>query len=168
MMHYKKQQGFTLIELIMSIALMGIIAGIFISTIIEGARTYVFITSQNEASFTARFALKRMMIESRNASRITAADTTSLAFTNTYSEDIQLSLSGSVISISDDGGANTYPLIENANSLTITYYDNQNNALATPVGNPDEVHSISFELETTKNGIPFPVKGKIYLRTKPK
>ena len=78
----QQQRGYTLVEMVMSIVLMAIIAGIFVSTIIEGSRTYVFIESQNEASFTAKFALKRILMDIRNASRIYSADATNIAFEN--------------------------------------------------------------------------------------
>ena len=108
----QRQKGYTLIELVMGIVLMGIIAGIFIATIVEGSRTYAFIESQKEAAFTAKFALKRLLIECRNAYQISAADTTDLTFINTYSENIQINLSAPVLNISNDGGVNFYPLCQ--------------------------------------------------------
>ncbi len=161
-----KNAGFTLIEIVMSIVLMGIIAGIFISTIVESSRTYVFIESQYEASFTAKFAIKRMVLECRNASLIYSADTNSLDFRNCYNEHIVFNYSGNTITISDDGGINSYPLCDNISNFNFAYYDNQNNQLTTPVDNPGEIQSISMFLETKKNGIKFPVTGKVYLRTK--
>ena len=161
-------KGHTLIEVTMCIALMGIIASIFISTIVEGSRTYAFIESQNEASFTAKFALKRILLETRNARIISSADSTSIAFTNTFSENIQFVLNSSTLNMSDDNGVNFYPLAENLNSFELNYYDNLNNLLTRPVANPDDIHSISISVEAEKNGIPFPLKGKMYLRIKPK
>ncbi|MCK5707586.1 MAG: type II secretion system protein [Candidatus Aureabacteria bacterium] len=164
--YYKK--GYTLVEVTMSIMLMGIIASIFVSTIVEGARTYVFIESQAEAANTAKFSLKRILRDCRNATVISSADSTSITFTNAFSEDMQFVLSGNVLNISDDNGTNFYPLAENVQSLSFSYYDNLNNSLATPVADPSEIMSISIELKTQKNNISFPVKGKIYLRIKPK
>jgi len=164
----RKVRGYTLIEVTMSIVLMSIIAGIFIATIVDGSRTYAFITSQEEASFTAKFALKRILMDVRNANQIYSADATSIAFQNTYSEDIQFNLSGSSLTMSDDGGANFYPLTENITLFNMDHYDNQNILLTNPVANPDLIHSISITLETEKNGVTFPIKGKVYLRIKPK
>jgi len=163
-----KQKGYTLIEIIMSIVLMGIISGIFISTIVEGSRTYAFIESEYEAAFTAKFALKRLLLECRNASLIYSADKPEIDFQNCYGEHIVFKYSGNTITISDNGGADNYPLCENAKYFSFMYFDNQNNQLSVPVDNPSEIQSISISLETEKNGITFPVKGKVYLRTKQK
>ena len=164
----RKQGGHTLIEVVMSIALMGVIAGIFISTIVDGARTYAFIESQNEAAVTAKFALKRLLMDTRNVREIHSADSTNITFTNAFSEDMQFALNSNIIEMSDDGGTNFYPLAENVNTFNLDYYDNLNTLLAKPVANPDDIYAISISLQTEKNGIPFPVKGKTYLRIKPK
>jgi hypothetical protein len=160
--------GYTLFEVVICIMLMGIIGGMFMGTIVEGSRTFAFIESQNDASFNAQFALKRILLECRQASQMTQADATSVAFVNAYSESIRVSLNGTVLNLSTDGGANFYPLSEIISAFDLVYYDNMNNQLARPVADPGAIHSINILVEAEKNSIKFPLKAKVYLRTKPK
>jgi prepilin-type N-terminal cleavage/methylation domain-containing protein len=160
--------GYTLIEVVMSIVLLGIIASIFISTIVNGAQTYAFIETQNEISFATKFALKRMLMDCRNAGVISSAGANSISFTNSFSESMSFSISGTTVLISDNGGVSSYPLAENITSFKISYYDNANNALSTPVADPNAIQSISIAISALKNGVKFDIRGKLYLRTKPK
>jgi type II secretory pathway component PulJ len=164
----KIQLGYTLFEVVICIMIMGVIGGMFMGTIVEGSRTFAFIESQNEASFNAQFTLKRILLECRQAAQVTQADAAGIAFINAYSESVRVSLNGTVLSLSTDGGANFYPLSESVSAFDLGYYDNMNNQLARPVADPGAIHSINILVEAEKNGIRFPLKAKAYLRTKPK
>lgn len=58
-----KQKGFTLIELILTIVLIGIISGVTAKILMTGIDTYSFVTNRKDASQHARVAMERMVDE---------------------------------------------------------------------------------------------------------
>lgn len=61
-----QSKGFTLVEIVLTIAIVGIIAGVAAMIIMQGAQTYTTEQSRGEAHQQARFALERMSREARS------------------------------------------------------------------------------------------------------
>lgn len=61
-----QSKGFTLIETVLTIALVGILAGVAAVIIMQGAKSYSTGQSRGEAHQQARFALERMSREARS------------------------------------------------------------------------------------------------------
>ncbi len=78
---WRNQKGFTIPELLVAVAVVGLLlaAVLFIQ---QGAlQAYVFNSTSTETQQNARFALDRMAREIRQASAITTAATNSITFT---------------------------------------------------------------------------------------
>jgi prepilin-type N-terminal cleavage/methylation domain-containing protein len=133
--HIKKvkldARGFTLIELIASLVLLGIIAVIAGMGIVQITKQYVFAQKAGETAQVAQVAMARMVKELarvRSGSSIgTATAPVSITFATPPSETGTISWSGS------DSGTfvkpilmNSLPLIENINNLTLRYYNTYN------------------------------------------
>jgi len=128
----RNKRGFTLIELIMVIVLVGIIAGV-IAPFMGNAFTYwALVRNEREAIATARMALARMTREIRHIEEVTSIDT----FTATQFEfdrvkpdqtmdDVDFELSGDTIL------RNSQELADNVSSLAFAYLDADGNTTAT-------------------------------------
>jgi prepilin-type N-terminal cleavage/methylation domain-containing protein len=121
-------KGFTLIEIVMSIVLVGILAGVASMIIMQGARSYSAGQSRGEAHQQARFAMDRMareirLIRSRTIADIPVMNPTDLRFTDINGTDVRFQLDGSNnIQRSQNGGVTWNVLASGISALTINYF----------------------------------------------
>jgi len=83
----KKDAGFTLIEIIVTLVLLGIMAAIAGMLIAQGARGYITANENNKLSQKAQLALDRMILEFEDISAISAvteSSSSSICYTLTY------------------------------------------------------------------------------------
>lgn len=121
-MKKKRQKGFTLIETIMVMVIVGFIAA-FLSTVIYGGiNSWLFLKGQAGMMADTSNALRRMVREVRLTSdnNITAATTTEYAFTDKNNNAIDYKMVGT------DLQRNGAVLLNNlsANGLIFNYLDN--------------------------------------------
>lgn len=120
------QRGFTMVELVIVIVLVGVIAMTASILIGQAAKTYQSSDNYSAISNQGRLALEMMAREIRllrSPADITsscAAATTALNFTDTNGTPVTYSFAGSTLSA---GGV---PLADNLTAFTITYYDKSN------------------------------------------
>jgi prepilin-type N-terminal cleavage/methylation domain-containing protein len=138
----RRQAGFTLPELMVACALVGIVlAGTFVA-MKQGANAYEFTSGRVEVQETGRVALDRMMHDLRSGSTVTAATANSITFnyidetlttvTVTYSlsgTDLQRNQTNPVPTV-----AQPETLIGGVNTFALVYYDS-NNVVTTTVAN---------------------------------
>lgn len=145
----RRKRGFSLIELIMAIMILGIIAGVGAPLIIEVSEAWIFQTQRKELSESARIAMDRMIREIRRildrASVITANSTT-FQFIDIDNRNITFGISGTVLTRSVNGIP--YRLASNISSLSFTYYDSAGAVIATPTLNPaqTDIRRIAIDL----------------------
>lgn len=125
MKHLRDERGFTLLELMMATAVIGLImAGIFVLQV-GGQQAYLFGSNRVETQQNARVALDLMTRELRAATSITTLDgATGITFEWKDELDathtIQYALAGTTLNRTFDGA--TTPLIGGVKVLTMTYY----------------------------------------------
>lgn len=148
-----KEKGFTLIEVVVSLVLIGIlaaIAGMGLSMIAEG---YVFAKLNAETVQKAQIAMARMVKELGSATTITSANTSAITFTRpeaaTTTTNI-IDLSGTAVRIQVGAGNTASTLIANTTGFTMAYFDATGGALTVPVGAPANIRRIYITL--TVNG----------------
>ncbi|HWR73764.1 MAG TPA: prepilin-type N-terminal cleavage/methylation domain-containing protein [Nitrospirota bacterium] len=105
-----RSKGFTLIEIVVTIVLVGIVTGIAAMIIMQGAQSYSIEQSRGEAHQQARFALERMareirLIRSRTASDISTWNNVALEYFDINGTQIGFQLSGGNIQRRENGGA---------------------------------------------------------------
>lgn len=125
----KKQRGFTLIELIFVIALMGIISVVISKTLFESYRTFMTAQDASELDWNTFLALERLANDIhtiRSASDITTISATQLVFVNQSGATIQYQLSGSLLL------RNSITLASGIQSFAFTYLNKNGITTATP------------------------------------
>lgn len=125
MRHLRDQRGFTLTELMITTAIIGLImAGILVLQV-GGQQAYLFGSNRVETQQNARVALDLIIRELRSATSITdLASATSITFVwkdeLDASHTIQYALAGTTLNRTFDGA--TTPLIGGVRTLDMTYY----------------------------------------------
>lgn len=157
------KRGFTLIELVLVITLIGIIAGVITLPLVEGVTVWFQAITREGITESGRIAIERMTREIRNTRRtaannpcISSATATSFVFSN-YSSDcsnsITFDISGTNIRRS---GIN---LADNVQFLEFRYYDGSN----VTTGVLANIRRVSIEIVSTRGGETARKYSEVYL-----
>lgn len=118
----QKNKGFTLIEIIVTLVLVGILAAVAGFGIVEVARGYAAARENERMSQTARIALLRMSRELMELESVDSASTSGIAATNPDGHQVAFGLSGTEILLDDDTTASDgETLIDRVNSFQLGY-----------------------------------------------
>jgi prepilin-type N-terminal cleavage/methylation domain-containing protein len=148
----KKTSGFTLVEAILVIAILGIIAGIGISSIVTASDALSFLTVRSEVDQSADVAMARMLSDMRRLKdnlSVNTANASQFRFLDVDSTDINYYLNGNNLM------RNSNILASNVASLAITYYDINGAQLNPPVagiGTATDIYRIKIIL-TFQGGV---------------
>jgi prepilin-type N-terminal cleavage/methylation domain-containing protein len=131
-----QSNGFTLVEIIVTIVIIGIIASISAGIISQGAKVYSTEDSRSNAHYQARLAVERMAREIRMMRSETAADiptwaANDLRFTDINGNDVRFQLNAGTIRRSSDGGTTWNDLAKNVTALAFTYLQSDGTTAAT-------------------------------------
>jgi prepilin-type N-terminal cleavage/methylation domain-containing protein len=121
----RKQAGFTLIEVIIVMVLVGILAVMAGMGILSGVQSYIFAKENAPTSQKAAAAMARMSREFMELSSITSVGTSSIVYTD-INGNHALALVGGEIRMIDGSVLPTATtgdvLIGNINSMTLSFY----------------------------------------------
>ncbi len=143
------QHGFTLAELMVVMAVIGIImAGVLVIQM-GGEQAYLYGSSRVETQQNARVALDLMTRELRSAQSITTIPSaTDITFVDENGSTVEYALSGSTLNRTQ--GGTTTPLIGGVQTLAMTYYSvyDVSNSTYTTTSNAAQVRVINISLVT--------------------
>ena len=160
----RDQAGFSLAELLVVVAILGLVMGGAFTLLAASQQSYAFGAARVEAQQAARVGLERMVRELREAgydptgagfAAIEAAEPTRVVFQRDLNgngvidptrERVSFLLRGTVLRRDAGGGAQ--PLVEGVRRLTFTYYDRDGAGTT----NPARVASIRILLEAGPTG----------------
>jgi prepilin-type N-terminal cleavage/methylation domain-containing protein len=156
-----KQQGFTLIELVMVIVILAIITGM--SSLLLSQGFNAFFTSEDvlDAQWQGQIAIQRMARDIqliRSPADISTATSSQLSYTDINNNSISYTLSGSNLTLTKNSSAQV--LAEGVNSLTFTYYNNSGSA---PASN-SAIRYINISIVVTQNNANYSLTTTIYPR----
>jgi prepilin-type N-terminal cleavage/methylation domain-containing protein len=145
----REQRGFTLTELLVVAAVLGVILAGVVVIQQRGQEAYLFGAHRVEVQQNNRSALERMVKELRTAKSVTAIPSASnLTFVDENGATAQYQLSGTTLNRTVSG--TTTPLIGGVQGLTMTYYSAWNGATntGTTTTTPASVRLIRVTLVT--------------------
>lgn len=144
----KQQPGFTLIESVMAVVLIGIIALVFSAYINESFRAWVFMGQEKQATFQSQAALTRMIKEIKRIQHNTSISTwtsTTLVFTNIDGVTITFTQSGTNLLMNGDILVQD---LANPGGVAFSYLKADGTAAAAVV----EISIIKVRLKVVQNG----------------
>ncbi len=155
-----KNKGFTLIELVIVIVILGIIASIATPLLLVISDSLSFLVSRAGMDQAADVALSMMTREVRRLkddSSVNAAASSQFSFDDVNSNAISYSLSGT------DLMRNSDILASDVQDLSFTYYGDSGGTISTPVVSPNEtdIRRIDISLEFMSSGQTFYYKSQV-------
>jgi prepilin-type N-terminal cleavage/methylation domain-containing protein len=149
----RDQRGFTLTELLVVAAVLGMILAAVVLVQQQGQQAYIFGSHRVEVQQNNRAALELMLRELRSATSVTAVPSaTNLTFLDENGNTIQYQISGAILNrtITVAGTATTTPLIGGVQTLAMAYYSDWNGATntGTATTTPAQVKLIRLQLVT--------------------
>ncbi len=163
-MRLMPHRGFTLLEMVMVIVILGIIIGMSSSLLTQGLNA--FPTGENivNANWQGQIAMERMsrdILLIRSPTDITTTASNNLAFTDMNNNTISYALSGTSLNLTENG--NTSILADGVQSLTFNYFDKNGTSTATPA----LVRLITVSINITQNNASYTLTTGIYPRNLP-
>ncbi len=154
-LHTPHSEGFTLIEAVITIVIVGIIASIAAMIILQGIQSYTKEQNLSDAHYQARLAMERMAREIRTTRQlgaigtvaigtITGNPTSSLIFTDLTGTDITYALGGTTLNRTVGGVPS--PLATGVTTLQFRHYDSAGVLTTTALA----VWTIQIDLTDTK------------------
>lgn len=164
----KGKEGFTLIEIVVVLVIVGILAAILIEPFRQGVKSFVGIETRSDLTSQARDATTRIVREIRNIQKkandkpnITSADGTSITFVDNRGTSISFSLSGNTVL------RDTNILADKVSNLEFRYFKGDNTALTTfplSAADLDEVRRVLVILAMQEGTESVTMTGQAFLR----
>jgi prepilin-type N-terminal cleavage/methylation domain-containing protein len=147
---FREQRGFTLAELLVVTAIIGMVMGAIFTLQQQGQQAYLLGSNRIEAQQNARVALDLITRDLRTALSVTSIPSgQDITFVDENGNSIRYSLSGTTLNRTDPvNGA--IPLMGGVQSLTFTYYsayDGSTNT-GTTTGVPGSVRVVKVQIQT--------------------
>lgn len=175
------RQGFTLIELVLSISVGVIISGIAATLLWNASRQRAEVSTRGELFDAASAAVEVVFRYVREIpqdecpsnptpcllahAQISTASATDLRFGNT---GFRLNAGNNTVEMTIDNGAHWYALVKEASGFAISYRDRSGSALTSfPLSSTDRaaVRRVGIDLTLTRGGETAHVRSGLYLRS---
>ncbi len=169
-------RGFTLVETIMSIVVLGVVGVVVALTLADGVNGYLLASRRMTMTQEAREALVRMVREIRGLDKrisagnnvgIITADVSTFRFLDGNNTDITFDKSGTTIRRSGDGQVTWDTLANNVSVLTFKYYNSSNNELTSvPLSqaNINALRWLSVEITLATGGQSVKMRSQVFPR----
>ena len=161
-------EGFTLMEIILVLVLIGIMATVLIPTLQEGMLSYTATETRGDLTAQARQAASRITRELRNIQKeadntpnISSANVTTVTFVDVLDNTITFNLSGGTVQ------RNSNTLVEQVSNLSFRYFNATNAELTSfPLNATDRnnVRRILVVLTLADGGLTVLVTEQAFLR----
>ncbi len=167
------QTGFTLVETVMALLVLGLLAAMAYPMLSNGVRAYVEGADRVETLAKLRIAGERITRELREVRRNPLApanyefntmDAASVEFVKNDGTTVTISANAPLVDLAYDNPAGTWTLTDQLASLTFNYYQADG---STPATGSADVAFVEFELVLADDGNSFPQRSRVALRNQP-
>lgn len=155
------KKGFTLVEIILTISLIGILFTIASTVLRQGVDSYSTITERGGALQASRFAIERMVRELRRCgddtdNQLQNISETQIGFTDADNLNTNFSLNGQTLRRGND------TLLDSVTSLTFTGYKSDN----TQTTSAPQVRRVRIQMSVLPQGqiTPLTLRTDVFLR----
>ena len=129
-------RGFTLVEIVITIVIVGIISGIAAMVILQGAKAYSVEQSRSDVHYQARLALERMgreirMVRSRTVADIPMMNPTLFLYTDSQGIQMGFRLNAGAAQRTEDNGTTWQTLATGVTALNFSYLQQDDVTAAT-------------------------------------
>lgn len=166
----RMSSGFTAIEMVMAIVLIGILAAASLPVIFSGVRTYQDTTVSLVTLSKLRYATERMAREIREIRRNTVTPSNydistwtagTLAFVKRDGTTVTITAAAPNVTLGYSAPAVTSTLTDQVSSLTFNYYQIDGTTAATSIAN---MAFVQISLTLIQDGAPFTQRTRVALR----
>jgi prepilin-type N-terminal cleavage/methylation domain-containing protein len=157
----KKIEGVSLVELMVTIVLIGIIAAVTARMLVTGAGAFNSVSSRNKVLHSNRISLEMLMKDLRSIKskdHILSASSNQLTFINIHDEQINYSFSNGTLY------RNSNMNVEGLSTFELTYYDDDGNVISSPVSTLTDIWDINVSVDATVEGQPFHLNSRMHPR----
>jgi len=131
---FKRDSGFTLLEVVVSLILLGIIALLGVTLLVQAANGFIFVTGAQAVVENAELAMlrlsKELIVTQKSSITGTASSLTFASLHTGANATYTAFLSGSQLILQDNNN-NNYVLANNITSLSFAYYPTYNGTSST-------------------------------------
>lgn len=155
-----KERGFTLVEMLVVIVVLGIMVSIGSVLMMEGFNSYFKAKDYSTSDWQARVAMARMTRELRSATSggLTISPANEITFIDTNNNSIRYYRSGNILM------RNTQPLADGISGLSFSYLQNNGR---TNAANAATVYYITVGLTASSGSINQQIRATIHPRNIP-
>ncbi|OPY82369.1 MAG: hypothetical protein A4E71_03152 [Smithella sp. PtaU1.Bin162] len=119
----RKEKGFTLIEIIVSILLIGFVAVIMSLSGVHMVKSFIYARTNADTLLKSQIAMARIQKELNNVKRVASSSANSVAFTS-YRDGANVTIAFNGTNLLLDG----FILTDKVSNFSLAYYDNYNSA----------------------------------------
>jgi prepilin-type N-terminal cleavage/methylation domain-containing protein len=151
------KRGFTLVEMVLTISIVGIIVLVASFVVVESVKIYAGTATALDAAYQSRLALERMTREIhdvKDSSSITTFTASALTFTNSSNVSIAYALSSGNLTRNGD------LLAKGATALSFTYW--KKDGTSATLGS--NVYLIEIDLTVQSGNAPYRVRTAVFPR----
>lgn len=155
MAKWRNEKGFTAGELLVAIAIIGLVLAAVLSIHQGALQAYMFDSTSAETQQNARISLYRMARDIREASAVTIGQASTITFT---AQDgvtlVTYALNGGALQRTE-GTNPAEVIVGGVEVLTLAYWDSGGNSLTVPVGTPANTRRVDITIRTrTEDVVP--------------
>lgn len=171
----KNNRGYSLIEMVLVIAIIGLLAPVIVTPLTDNAKGWIDVLNRNDINDDARSVMDRMVRELRNTRRradnapsITVAESARIAVENMNAESVVFSWGGVALVSDLQRGPDVLVPGSEVSSFAISYFDDNNNRLESfPLSLADRnaVRRILIFMDIVKGNDNMRVQRQVHVRS---
>ena len=145
----RKKKGFTLIELVLSIAILGVMAGCLYPFLLTAIESWILVRDETDLLYESRQALNTMTREIRQAKKVLSHSNTAFSFINMKDENVTFTREGKQLYVSK-GPVKNALLSDKISSGDSGFVFTSLDSNGKPATKPDDIRMVRIQISLTQ------------------